>query len=161
MLKFMENKTLSLGIILLSTFMFTACQKSNESESLVIDDEMFESTELTEEFIDHHNAANSLDYVGIYKGILPCADCEGIETSIELGSGNSYVKKMIYLGKADQKMIETSGTFTWSEDGSTITLIEDEEPNQYFVGENVLFHLDMDGNRIMGDLAIKYRLEKQ
>ena len=24
-----------------------------------------------------HNAKNSLDYIGTYKGILPCADCEG------------------------------------------------------------------------------------
>jgi copper homeostasis protein (lipoprotein) len=34
--------------------------------------------------IDEHNAKNSLDYIGMYKGIVPCADCEGIETILNL-----------------------------------------------------------------------------
>lgn len=29
-------------------------------------------------------AETSLDWVGEYKGVFPCADCEGIETELEL-----------------------------------------------------------------------------
>lgn len=156
----MKKQFLNFGLALLLALIVTACQKSKETENLVIDDEMFETGEMPEDFIDHHTAMNSLDFMGIYKGVLPCADCEGIETIIELGSGNSYVKKVIYLGKGDQKVIESGGTFTWNDDGNTITFNEEDVPNQYFVGENVLFHLDVDGNRIEGELASKYRLEK-
>ena len=31
-----------------------------------------------------HNSMNSLDWEGIYTGLLPCADCEGIQTVIKL-----------------------------------------------------------------------------
>ena len=123
------------------------------------DDAMFEMEETDES--DGHTALNSLDFLGIYKGILPCADCEGIETIIELGTGNSYSKKATYLGKENQNVIESSGTFTWNDAGNTITLTNEESPNQYFVGENVLFHLDLEGNRISGDLADKYQLVKE
>ncbi|MCH7415403.1 copper resistance protein NlpE [Belliella sp. R4-6] len=150
-------KNLKIALSLSFLIVMASCQKSNQSDDLVVDDEVFES----EEFVEHHTALNSLDYMGIYKGVLPCADCEGIQTTVELGSGNSYTKKVIYLGKDDQEVIETSGTFSWNEGGNTITLNEEEEPNQYFVGENILFHLDMEGNRIEGELAEKYQLNKE
>lgn len=155
------KKTLNLCLTISFIFLILSCQKSNQSNDIIVDDAMFESDELTEEFIDEHNAVNSLDYMGIYSGVLPCADCEGIETTIELGSGNSYVKKVIYLGKNDQQVVETAGTFTWNDAGNTISLSEEIAPNQYFVGENVLFHLDIEGNRISGELATKYELRKK
>ena len=150
-------KNLKIALSLSFLVALASCQKSNQSDDLVVDDEVFE----TEEFVDHHTALNSLDYMGIYKGVLPCADCEGIQTTVELGSGNSYTKKVIYLGKDDQEVFESAGTFTWNDAGNTITLNEEDEPNQYFVGENVLFHLDMEGNRIEGELAEKYQLNKE
>ncbi|MCF1752899.1 copper resistance protein NlpE [Mariniradius sediminis] len=133
--------------------MIVACQTKQQTEEIVVSDEMFEG--------DEHNAVTSLDFMGIYEGVLPCADCEGIQTVIELGVGNSYVKKVTYLGKENSEVIETQGTFSWNDEGNTITLDSEPAPNQYFVGENVLFHLDMDGNRITGDLADKYRLNKK
>lgn len=146
-------------------FLAAGCQKNSTKNDIVIDDEMFEDmdeeTILEQGFSDSHNSQNSLDYWGVYKGILPCADCEGIELSIELTSDFSYVKKATYLGKGDNNVIETSGTYSWNERGNTITLVGEDAPNQYFVGENVLFHLDLDGNRITGDLAEKYKLNKQ
>jgi uncharacterized lipoprotein NlpE involved in copper resistance len=144
-------------ILLISITLIASCQSKTNQEELVVDDSLFEQ----EEIIDEHNAQNSLDYLGIYKGVLPCADCEGIETSIELGSGNSYSMKITYLGKENQSVVESSGVFTWNEAGNTITLSSEELPNQYFVGENVLFHLDSEGNRISGDLEKSYQLIKQ
>lgn len=152
-----------IGMLLAAVFVlltsFFGCQKSNKQDELIVDDAMFETEESTQ--IDEHNASNSLDFFGVYKGVLPCADCEGIETTIELGSGNSYLKKITYLGKQNQTVQESSGIFIWNDAGNTITLESEEAPNQYFVGENVLFHLDIEGNRITGDLAEKYQLKKQ
>lgn len=43
-----------------------------------------------------------------------------------------------------------------------ITLLEMEgAPGKYQVGENQLWHLDENGNRIEGDLADRYILKKQ
>lgn len=110
---------------------------------------------------DMHTAQNALDYDGKYKGVLPCADCEGIETELTLDRDGSYTLKTTYLGK-NATPFENSGTYTWAEDGSTIILSGiTDAPNRYFVGENKIFQLDMEGNRISGELADKYMLKKE
>lgn len=107
---------------------------------------------------DHHNAMNSLDYEGTYKGSLPCADCEVIETTLVLDA-TSYTKEMVYKGKS-KEVFKESGSIQWNKEGNTITLDGVDPSNQYFVGENVLFHLDSDGKRVEGDLAKLYELTK-
>lgn len=110
---------------------------------------------------DWHNSANSLDYEGVYKGVIPCADCEGIEVELAINKDKTYVKRTKYLGK-NGKVFGDKGTFTWNKEGNTITLAgKDEGSNKYFVGENYLTQLDNDGNKITGDLADKYILKKQ
>jgi heat shock protein HslJ len=145
----MKKSLLILGII---AFSFTSCkketplhQRSEPADSSVVQ-------------VDEHNAKNSLDYQGNYRGNLPCADCESIETTISL-TEDSYIKETVYKGKSD-KVFKETGKFTWNEAGNTITLSGSAAPNQYFVGENVLFHLDADGKRIEGDLASKYQLSR-
>lgn len=49
-----------------------------------------------------------------------------------------------------------------NEAGNTITFDGlQNQPNQYFVGENTLTQLDMNGNKITGNLASNYILQKQ
>lgn len=105
---------------------------------------------------------NALDWEGIYYGVLPCADCEGIETLISIWYDNTFVKKTRYLGKDDQ-VFESKGAFTWNEQGNIITFDDEHSqyaPGGYLVGEMQLFHLDSEGNRITGNLAENYRLAK-
>ena len=108
---------------------------------------------------DIHNSQNSLDWAGVYTGTVPCADCEGIETRISLTSNNEYIRTLTYLGKSDG-VFEDKGAITWAENGNIITLGEGEGAQSYHVGENMLFHLDREGQRITGDLAEKYQLMK-
>ncbi len=106
------------------------------------------------------NSRNSLDWYGVYQGTTPCADCEGIETSITLKRDGTFKRTLKYLGKED-KAFPDEGNFEWNDAGSKITLPGEAGMSQmYQVGENVLFHLDQEGNRITGDLASMYRLEK-
>jgi uncharacterized lipoprotein NlpE involved in copper resistance len=107
-----------------------------------------------------HNARNSLDYYGIYKGTLPCADCTGIGVTLELSPENAYVIKYTYLGKNDSTVALNQGNFEWDGSGFVVTLMQEAEPNTYFVAENALFKLDNRGNKITGDLAEKYILRK-
>jgi copper homeostasis protein (lipoprotein) len=107
-----------------------------------------------------HNSRNSLDWYGVYKGITPCADCEGIETKISLKKDGTFKRSLKYLGK-DNNSFHDEGKFEWNNEGSKVTLIGDGGLSQmYQVGENVLFHLDQEGNRITGDLADMYKLAK-
>lgn len=105
-----------------------------------------------------HNARNSLDWAGAYRGALPCADCEGIETVVILESDGTYNIQSKYLDKGAEIFSE-QGSFTWNEEGNTVTL-EGEQPVQYFVGENRLTRRALDGSRITGELAENYVLDK-
>ncbi|MFC3197819.1 copper resistance protein NlpE N-terminal domain-containing protein [Parapedobacter deserti] len=104
-----------------------------------------------------HNSRNSLDWRGTYTGTLPCADCPGIRYTLTLQDDGTYHLNTLYLDKGDSVFTET-GKFNWDQDGSRITLTERNEKFQ--VGENRLFHLDMHGNRITGNLAEHYILSK-
>jgi copper homeostasis protein (lipoprotein) len=105
------------------------------------------------------NSRNALDWEGVYVGTVPCADCEGIRTRIELGRDGRYSRSLLYLGR-DEQPITDSGTFEWDDAGSRITLGAGQRLQEYQVGENVLFHLDRNGERITGELAAAYRLAK-
>lgn len=106
------------------------------------------------------NNRTSLDWAGTYSGVVPCADCEGISTTIILSTEGMYRLVTRYLGKSDEPFTY-QGTFTWDDAGGKITLngIEDG-PVQYLVGENQLIQLDLAGERIDGDLADRYVLRK-
>ena len=110
-----------------------------------------------------HNARNSLDWAGVYTGVIPSAGGEGINVRITLNAGQTYTAEYQYIGKGDDIYIIT-GAFSWKPDGNTIILDsegEDGFPPYYKLGENTLTHLDMDGNVITGDLADDYVLKKQ
>jgi copper homeostasis protein (lipoprotein) len=110
---------------------------------------------------DGHNSANSLDWAGVYKGVLPCADCEGIETLLTLNMDSGYQLSTTYLGK-DTKAFEQQGRFEWDAKGSVIRLLGQKDgPALYKVVENQLIQLDMEGQLISGDLADNYKLNKQ
>ena len=107
------------------------------------------------------NSQNSLDWQGTYKGVTPCADCEGIETEIILNLDLTYVLKTKYLGKGDGKVFEEKGSFAWDKSGVNIALKGGKGgPSQYKVGENQLIQLDMEGKVIEGDLAEMFILKK-
>ncbi|QOQ70689.1 copper resistance protein NlpE [Photobacterium damselae] len=112
--------------------------------------------------VDQHNAQNSLDWPGSYTGILPCADCSGIETILDIKADGNYTLDETYQGKKDDHFV-SSGVFTWNKAGNTISLksADGKSDSNYFVGENRLFRLDKEGNRVTGPLADNYSLKKQ
>ncbi len=107
---------------------------------------------------DAHNAANSLDVIGAYAGVTPGAN-DSIAVTITLGADSTYTRTAAFAAHPEN-VIKTEGKYEWNAEGNTITLLSDEKPNQYFVGENQLFSLDIEGNKITGDLADKYILKK-
>jgi copper homeostasis protein (lipoprotein) len=111
--------------------------------------------------VDHHNAQNALDIEGIYFGVVPCASCPGIETTVTLGVGGAYLLTTVYQGEEDN-MHQEAGVYSWNSDGNSIVLNGIENaPNSYFVGENTLTQLDLSGKRIIGEMADNYVLKKK
>lgn len=134
-------------------FAMTSCKKENKVDSPEADSEM-NSKALSK------SSEKVLDWDGTYKGITPCADCEGIETSVTLNRDKTYEMTTKYLGKG-KDTLHVSGSFNWSDDGSTVRLDIKNKPNQFLVGANQLIMLDMEGNKITGALAKKYVLNKE
>ena len=106
-----------------------------------------------------HNSQNSLDWWGVYRGVLPCADCDGIEIAITLNRDGTFKLEYSYLGKAGMAFAK-EGSFKWSEDGRNITLDIQNFPPYFQVGEGRLWQLDMQGRKIAGKFADRYMLEK-
>ena len=159
----MTKNLLLLGLFASLAF-FSSCSKSEQKNEInEIKDGIEE--ELTQEeptLYTSDNSATSLDWNGTYKGTVPCASCEGIETTLTLNSDQTYKLTTNYLGLNDALEQEDTGVFTWDESGSIITLERvSNGPNQYKVGENRIWQLDMKGNRITGDLADHYILTKK
>ncbi|MFO8001468.1 MAG: copper resistance protein NlpE N-terminal domain-containing protein [Marinilabilia sp.] len=107
-----------------------------------------------------HTSRLSIDWPGTYLGTTPCADCPGIETTVTLHENGTYRWVSHYLDKGENLFIE-KGKFKWNNDGNTISLTsEDEKERLIRVGENRIFMLDHRGERIRGELADYYTLEK-
>lgn len=146
-------------------FALSSCQKEKTTETeeitKTVSEDFPETIEVPMNPTPGDNSMNALDWEGTYVGTLPCADCEGIATELSINYDGTYTYKTTYLGK-ETEINEIEGTFQWDETGSMITLSGLEgAPSKYKVGENRIWHLDMDGNRIEGDLADKYILTKQ
>jgi len=98
--------------------------------------------------------------IGTFYGVLPCADCPGISYELELNQDSSYTEKMVYQERSG-KVMETSGTFSFSDDG--IVTLDKEEKNGmglFKVHADSLQLLDSEGNPVAGDLANLYYLKK-
>ncbi|WP_299782127.1 copper resistance protein NlpE N-terminal domain-containing protein [uncultured Formosa sp.] len=106
------------------------------------------------------NSMTNLDWDGTYVGIIPCADCDGIKTVIELNNDLTYSKKTKYLGKSTDIYTE-QGSFNWNNSGSEVTLKSENKSQTYFVGETVITLLDSSGKKITGALTNNYTLKKQ
>ncbi len=131
--------------------------QSEEAESIT------ETTETSPALPTGDNSQTSLDWAGTYFNVLPCASCEGIETWVTLNPDGTFELKTHYLGLNDAREEIFTGTFKWDETGSNVQLegLIGDAPGKYKVGENQIWHLDQDGNRIEGNLADRYILKKQ
>lgn len=144
----MNNNNCVFIAILLATC-FAAC---NGAQNAVQQDEAQQALHVGD------NSQTSVDWAGVYQGVLPCADCPGISTVVYLNEDGTYNLQTQYLERSDSVHHE-SGTFEWNQAGGKITLLASGN-RRFLVGENQIIHLDMEGNRIEGDLAPHYVLKK-
>lgn len=141
--------------------LFSSCENEEVKNTEEIETSV-KSEQITEGLPIGDNSRTSLDWNGTYSGIVPCADCEGIETTLTLNQDMTYYIVTNYLGRNDALEETFNGTFTWDDTGSKIFLEGVKfAPNQFKVGENQIWQLDRSGNMITGDLEDHYILYKK
>lgn len=160
----MNIKTKFFIFIPLAGYLFFSCQETNKEKENTSNPEnkivqVMDSSKLTD------TVKLGLVYkrlAGKYFGILPCADCSGIETTITIKENGTYIFDRTYLVN-NQKGNNTvsEGHLEVSGDEKLIILPELVAPNKYLIGEANLTQLDMDGKIIVGELAKNYILHKQ
>lgn len=106
-----------------------------------------------------HTRHATLDWIGTYAGVLPCADCPGVREIITLHKDHTYEITTQYVGRDDQ-LFRRGNVFSWV-DGNTIRLEGvSAGPALYRVGANRLTLLGRDGKVIRGPLAARFILKK-
>ena len=101
----------------------------------------------------------ALKFAGIYGGYVPCADCEGIITNLLLNPDMTYRLEETYY-KKDEKVFRSNGV--WKMDEGKVFLYDSNEVRVSFLSEGEkLWQLDIEGNRISGNLGDKYVLMRK
>ena len=113
----------------------------------------------SEQVVDMHNAANALSYYGVYEGVIPAADCPGIEVVLTLNLDQTFALHETYIDREDG-VFEEKGSF--AVDGNHLILFKShDEESSYKIEEGRLKMLNSAGEEITGDLASHYILQQK
>ncbi|OAL81358.1 copper homeostasis protein CutF [Acinetobacter sp. SFB] len=155
-------------ILPLITIALTACSKPNTDtpennqapENTITQTESMQPTTTQPATPMGDTAETSLDWAGKYKGVFPCADCQGIETELELKTDKTYELTQKYLGKGKNNESKVKGTFSFDPDNpSVIRLDKAGENRKFFVGENFVEARDINTGKMI-DSKLNYKLQK-
>ncbi|MCG9881120.1 MAG: copper resistance protein NlpE N-terminal domain-containing protein [Bacteroidia bacterium] len=100
------------------------------------------------------------DWEGAYMGVVPCADCEGVQTLIKLNKDQSYNIQTKYLGKGSE-IFENKGKIYWNKDGFSLLLLAGDDSLFAKLSLNQLTLLDNEGKAFTGQFASFYNLRKE
>jgi uncharacterized lipoprotein NlpE involved in copper resistance len=148
-----------IGISSLCLFSCAAKQENNEPVGFAED----QAEPLTQPVAASAVSADSTVSVksaveGIYKGVVPCDDCEGIETMLEVKTGLTYTLSRKYIGKGEP--VIQSGTYTDLSGGKIRLEGLKGETALYLLQPGKAYQLDPQGRIRKGKMAKKYVLRK-
>ncbi|MBS0848564.1 envelope stress response activation lipoprotein NlpE [Citrobacter sp. JGM124] len=131
------NKKVLTMVAVLSVFTLFGCNNRNDSSAL-----------------GAPQVASLKPMQQSYRGTLPCADCEGIETSLFLEASGSWVMNQHYLGK--NVSLATYGQWARTADRLVLTQSNGEK-HYYLPKDDSLVMLNKQGNPIHS--AMNYSLK--
>ncbi len=118
-----------------------------------------EETQLEEAAVSDHAEQKDIWIVlGNYEGLLPCDDCEGVATYIQLDEEMNFHLSQKYVG-TDRRSEPRSGKYSFADNVVTLLGVADE-PNKYLLENKNLLQLDWNGNRRTGANARSYLLKR-
>lgn len=134
------NKKILLALLVAGVFTATGCQNTSVTQDSLVSEEKSPPTE------------------NVFSGVVPCADCAGIETTLQLAKDGTYILGRTYLAAKNEEntFFETGH---WVMDGKKIVLSQQDGQKSYYQmkGENLVM-LDIDGEPIQSSL--NYELDK-
>ena len=125
-------------------------------------------TDAVTDVIDHGSPAGDAKdfdikaFAGTYAGMLPCADCAGIDSTIAFTPEGAYTLSETYQD-ADKSSFLSKGTWSVRGDGKAI-LLDPEDKDEYdrsfsIVSPTELRALDRQGKPI--DSTVEYALKRR
>lgn len=151
----MKKLLLSIAVI----GVLASCEKKQEAQPIANEEATAvteETTAVTEETTPQEAVTDA--WVGVYEGTLPCADCEGIETTLTLNADNTYQLHSNYIKK---ESFDETGKLEWDATKKYVTLKDDKDPSNsaiYMVADDGLYLVSA-----VGDTEAKpdYKLAKK
>jgi heat shock protein HslJ len=96
--------------------------------------------------VDMHNSQNSLDWSGVYEGIVACQGCPATQMRLTLGQDGRFELSRRALVRGATPAA-AAGQFTWQPDGNSIVLDASGGAQGFAVGEGRVIVLNSDGSR--------------
>ncbi|MDC9594946.1 envelope stress response activation lipoprotein NlpE [Xenorhabdus sp. IM139775] len=134
------NRKILFTLLVAGVFTATGCQNTSPTQNNPVFQEQLLSSE------------------NVFSGVVPCADCAGIETTLQLAQDGTYILGRTYLeAKSEENTFFETGH--WVIKGKKIVLSQQDGKKSYFLmkGENVVM-LDINGEPIQS--SFNYELDK-
>lgn len=61
---------------------------------------------------------------GVYKGVLPCADCEKIDAELTLNQDGSYEYHTVYLKRGKEYPFTDKGNYSWDSQNKNVVRLD-------------------------------------
>ncbi|WP_166333752.1 copper resistance protein NlpE [Sphingobacterium chungjuense] len=143
---------------LLGIAILTGCGQS-KTESADDPAETAETTAASENEDESAPIAETVgDWPGTYEGVVPCADCPGIKTTVVLNNNDTFRITQDYEDR-DQK-VDDNGRIMWHDGGKVAHLKGTNVNLKFKIGDDNLKQLDEDEKEITSNLAEHYVLKK-
>ncbi len=99
-------------------------------------------------------------WVGTYKGVVPCDGCDGIERVLTLHANSTYDLHIHYLGTRTKRW--EKGILQWQKTGDIFSLIRSGQKAtaSYLLYKGNLMQLKKDGKLLSGTIRPKYTLKR-
>ncbi|PHM73186.1 envelope stress response activation lipoprotein NlpE [Xenorhabdus kozodoii] len=134
------NKKILLALLVAGVFTAAGCQNSSVPQNSPVSQEKPQPTE------------------NVFSGVIPCADCAGIDTTLQLAKDGTYILGQTYLGAENEKdtFFETG---SWVINGKKMVLSQQDGHQSYYLpkGENLVM-LDINGDPIQSNF--NYELDR-
>jgi len=156
----------NLALIFFST-LFLALHPAMAESDMQIQERVLKAREMThQQHTDHAAHVNpidkSKDFHGVFYGFFPCADCNGIKTTLSLKQNNNYLLVTQPARESSREFYE-KGKYSWNDETRTVVLTPRKESTirQYRIeNEGTLVQLNSDGTRMPSDEADRYTLRR-
>ncbi len=124
------------GLIALLLIVMAGCQREHGTDAPAVPAPPPTAAPLA----DLHTSRDSLDWAGLYEGLLDCADCAGTHVQLTLENDGRFemVTRRLIRGTSSSR---SAGQFDWEAGGRSIVLTSMDSQPRFAVGEGRLLAL--------------------